>query len=166
MILIGIGSNLVSAAFGGPSENVSAALAALPSVGVAVAAQSSWYRSEPVPRSEQPWFVNGVAAVATALEPAALLARLLAFEARFGRVRSAPNAARILDLDLLDYDGLIIKSDSLVLPHPRLHLRRFVMAPLAEVAPEWRHPLLGQTARQLLAGLPEGEAVFPLLDEP
>ena len=162
MILIGIGSNLPSTAFGPPSANVEAALAALPAVGACVAARSSWYCSEPVPRSEQPWFINGVAALLTELEPTALLAQLLAVEDRFGRLRGEPNAARVLDLDLLDYNSLVLKTRALALPHPRLHRRRFVLLPLTELAPAWRHPLLHETAEQLLARLPAGESVYPL----
>jgi 2-amino-4-hydroxy-6-hydroxymethyldihydropteridine diphosphokinase len=162
MILIGIGSNLSSREFGPPSANVAAALAALPALRICVAARSSWYRTEPVPRSEQPWFVNGVAALTTALEPEVLLSQLLALEARFGRIRGERNAARVLDLDLLDYDGLVVESDSLALPHPRLHQRRFVLVPLAELAPSWRHPLLGQSADELLARLPPGESLCRL----
>jgi 2-amino-4-hydroxy-6-hydroxymethyldihydropteridine diphosphokinase len=163
MILVGLGSNLSSAEFGPPQAILAAALAALPALHVDVAARSSWYRCEPVPRSEQPWFVNGVAALVTALDPAALLAQLLALEARFGRVRGTRNAARVLDLDLLDYSGAVIEGEALVLPHPRLHQRRFVLVPLAELAPAWRHPLLGQTADKLLAPLPAGEAVCRLI---
>jgi 2-amino-4-hydroxy-6-hydroxymethyldihydropteridine diphosphokinase len=164
MILIGIGSNLPSAEFGSPQATVAAALAALPALRVAVLGRSSWYRSEPVPRSDQPWFVNGVAAVATALEPAALLAQLLAVEGRFGRLRGARNAARVLDLDLLDYDGAILDTRSLILPHPRLQQRRFVLMPLRELAPHWRHPVLGQTAAELLRRLPAGESVHRLAE--
>src|SRR5205085_3008014 len=109
---------------------------------------------------------NAVAAVATALEPAALLDRLLALEARFGRIRGAPNADRTLDLDLLDFDGRQLQTEILVLPHPRLHQRRFVLAPLCELAPEWRHPVLGLTAAALLARLPAGQPTNPLDDRP
>ncbi len=159
MILIGIGSNLGNAAYGTPREVAAAALAALPGEGIAIVARSSWYLSEPVPPSAQPWYVNAVAEVATALGPAPLLDRLLALEARFGRRRGARNAARILDLDLLDYDGAAIDTPRLVLPHPRLDQRRFVLEPLAELAPEWRHPRRRLSAAELLARLPPGQAV-------
>src|SRR5512135_1345665 len=99
MILIGLGANLASPEFGAPPESLEAALALLAERGVRVVARSRWYRSAPVPPSGQPWFVNGVVAVETALEPAALLEVLHAVEARFGRVRRERNAARVLDLD-------------------------------------------------------------------
>jgi len=164
MILLGLGGNLASPEHGSPQATLSAALAALPALRVCVAERSSWYRSEPVPRSDQPWYVNAVAALRTALDPACLLASLLALETRFGRMRGAPNAARVLDLDLLDYDGQVIESDTLRLPHPRLHLRRFVLAPLVELAPLWRHPVSGLTATELLGGLPPGEPVLRIAE--
>ena len=153
MILIGLGGNLESAQGRAPQHSLEAALAALTAEGVAVTARSRWYRSEPVPRSDQPWFVNAVAGVETGLDPVALLALMQRLEARFGRVRGARNAARPLDLDLLDYDGRVVCTASLVLPHPRLHERRFVLLPLLEIAPCWRHPLLAATAADLLVRL-------------
>lgn len=163
MILIGLGGNLESAA-GPPEATLAAALAALEEVGVHILARSRFYRSAPVPPSAQPDFVNAVARVATALDAPALLALLLAIEARFGRVRGARNAARTLDLDLLAYDDVVSDAPALTLPHPRLHERAFVLLPLAEIAPEWRHPRLGRTARDLLAALPPGQDARPLAD--
>jgi 2-amino-4-hydroxy-6-hydroxymethyldihydropteridine diphosphokinase len=173
VILIGIGSNLESARFGPPRKIVAAALTALAGEGVRIVARSRWFASAPVPRADQPWFVNGVAALselsrgAGAGAPAAgaLLALLQAIEARFDRVRGARNAARTLDLDLLDYDGEVIDTKVLTLPHPRLHERRFVLVPLAEIAPAWRHPRLGLTVNELLARIPAAEQpLHPLPD--
>jgi 2-amino-4-hydroxy-6-hydroxymethyldihydropteridine diphosphokinase len=164
VILIGIGSNLAAPPFAAPQDTVSAAVAQLPELGITVARRSRWYLSQPIPPSDQPWYVNGVAAVETPLAPAELLALLLALEARFGRRRSARNAARTLDLDLLDYDGRQCRSEGLTLPHPRLHERRFVLAPLAEIAPDWRHSRLAMSARELLARLPPGDTVCAIGD--
>ena len=159
MILIGLGGNLESPRYGPPQRTLEAALGELAGYGIAVAARSGWYRSEPVPRSDQPWFVNAVARLATPLAPAPLLAALQAVESRFGRRRTAPNAARVLDLDLLDHGGQVIETPVLILPHPRLHQRRFVLAPLAEIAPQWRHPILGLTAGELLARLADDDRI-------
>src|SRR5579864_6595278 len=102
MILIGLGANL-PAASGPPRATLEAVLRALPRVGIGLVQVSPWYESEPQPPSDQPWFVNAVADVATTLGPAALLTQLHAIEAEFGRVREAPGAARTADLDLLAY---------------------------------------------------------------
>jgi 2-amino-4-hydroxy-6-hydroxymethyldihydropteridine diphosphokinase len=162
VILIGIGGNLDSPQFGPPRETLTAALAALEREGITTLARSGWYRSEPVPSSSQPWFVNAVESVATELGAGELLAKLQTVETRFGRVRGERNAARILDLDLLDYKSTVVHTRSLVLPHPRLHERRFVLVPIAEIAPSWRHPVFGLTAVELLARLPTEQQIEPL----
>jgi 2-amino-4-hydroxy-6-hydroxymethyldihydropteridine diphosphokinase len=158
-ILIGLGANLDSPRWGPPRATLTAALATLDSEGVVILARSSWYRSAPVPHSDQPWFVNAAAAVATSLDAVDLLALTQAIERRYGRVRSEPNAARVLDIDLLDYRGELVASPDLTLPHPRLHQRRFVLEPLAEIAPYWRHPALKLTAQQLLLRLDGAQLV-------
>jgi len=161
MILIGLGANLPSAA-GPPQATLEAALAALVEAGVKVVARSRWYRTAPVPPSDQPWYVNGVVQVETSLAPGDLLRLLQGIERRFGRARGRRNAARSLDLDLLDYDGRIEDGPALVLPHPRLHQRAFVLLPLAEIAPRWRHPRLGQDIASLIAALPPEQSAAPI----
>ena len=103
---------------------------------------SPWYRTAPVPASDQPWYVNAVAEVASELPADALLAELHAVEAAFGRARTVPNAARPIDLDLLDFHGEIAAGGPgrATLPHPRMTDRAFVLRPLADLAPDWRHP--------------------------
>jgi 2-amino-4-hydroxy-6-hydroxymethyldihydropteridine diphosphokinase len=152
MILLGLGANLPSIA-GPPQATLEASLAALAAADVIVRRRSRWYRSAPVPAGDQPWYVNGVAAVETSLGPAALLALLHRIEACFGRVRRERNEARVVDLDILDYAGAIRAADP-VLPHPRMHERGFVLLPLSEIAPDWRHPVSGETLAALIAALP------------
>ncbi|HEV7370978.1 2-amino-4-hydroxy-6-hydroxymethyldihydropteridine diphosphokinase [Arenibaculum sp.] len=162
MILIGIGSNLAGGRFGGPREVCEEALRRLERGGVEVTARSRWYRTAPVPVSEQPWFVNAVVAVATSLGPAGLLEELHRIEAEFGRIRKVRNEARVLDLDLLAYGGLVRTGPAgPELPHPRLHERAFVLLPLRDVAPGWRHPATGETLEALIARLPPGQAAEP-----
>lgn len=109
--------------------------------------QSSLYQSAPVGYDNQPDFINAVAEIATELSPEALLKKLMGIEQDFGRERPFPNAPRILDLDLLLYDDLILHTRTLTLPHPRMHLRAFVMLPLAEIAPEIHLPLHGNVVK-------------------
>jgi 2-amino-4-hydroxy-6-hydroxymethyldihydropteridine diphosphokinase len=162
MIFIGLGANLTSAAHGPPAATCAAALGALAGRGVAVRRRSRWYRSAPLPPSDQPWYVNGVAEVETGLNPAELLALMHGIETAFGRVRDAVDGARVIDLDLLDYGGrLSAGPDAPVLPHPRLHQRGFVLYPLQELAPGWRHPGSGAAIRALIAALPAGQQCTP-----
>jgi 2-amino-4-hydroxy-6-hydroxymethyldihydropteridine diphosphokinase len=163
VILIGLGANLPSRRAGAPAETLLAALDDLAAAGVAVERRSRWYRSAPVPPSDQPWFVNGVVRASTRLDPAALLALLHRIEAQHGRVRERRDEPRPLDLDLLAYDEILrAGGEGPILPHPRLHERAFVLLPLAEVAPGWRHPRLGLTVEALIAALPAGQVAEPL----
>jgi 2-amino-4-hydroxy-6-hydroxymethyldihydropteridine diphosphokinase len=152
---IGIGSNLDSPA-GSPAEIVRAAIESLATVG-AILARSSLYRTAPVGYENQPAFVNAAVALRTSHDPERLLKCLLAVERSFGRDRatSVPKGPRNLDLDLLLIDNLIYESPLLVVPHPELPHRRFVLAPLAEIAPSLVHPVLTRTIRELLAELPD-----------
>ena len=163
MIFIAIGSNLPHPEFGPPVEVCNAAIGAIEASGCQLQARSRWFRSAPVPASDQPDFVNGVISVQTALEPGALLTCLHGIEARFDRVRSTPNAARTLDLDLLAYDDMVNNGpDAPLLPHPRMARRAFVLLPLRDVAPAWKHPVLGETLAALIAALPDDQECTPI----
>ncbi|HEX9809111.1 MAG TPA: 2-amino-4-hydroxy-6-hydroxymethyldihydropteridine diphosphokinase [Alphaproteobacteria bacterium] len=164
MILVGLGANLPSPMFGAPARTLEAALGALEAEGIRVVARSRPYRSAPIPASDQPWFVNAVARLETGLSPGALLDTLLDLERRFGRIRGTAKAPRMLDLDLLAYHRVVTAPDAVpALPHPRLRGRGFVLVPLAEIAPGWRHPVTGETVAALLGGLPKGQAVEPMI---
>jgi 2-amino-4-hydroxy-6-hydroxymethyldihydropteridine diphosphokinase len=155
VILVAIGANLPDRAGRDPlatCRQAAEALRALP--GMRVVAVSPWYRTAPVPPSGQPDYVNGVVRLEGDADPADLLARLQAIEAQAGRVRGEANAARTLDLDIIDLNGAVRAAPDPVLPHPRAHLRGFVLRPLHDVAPDWVHPLLGAGAGALLRGLP------------
>jgi 2-amino-4-hydroxy-6-hydroxymethyldihydropteridine diphosphokinase len=158
-IFIAIGANLPHERYGSPRQTLEAALAELGRRGIRTVRLSPWYRTAPVPASDQPWFVNAVAEVASDLAADAVLAELHAVEAAFGRARTVPNAARPIDLDLLDYRGEIAAGGPgrAILPHPRMAGRAFVLRPLADLAPDWRHPVTGQSIGDLLAALPSDQ---------
>jgi 2-amino-4-hydroxy-6-hydroxymethyldihydropteridine diphosphokinase len=160
--LIAIGANLPSDV-GTPRATCEAAVVAMRDAGLDVTRCSRWFESPPDPPSDQPWYVNGIVAVSTPLAPEALLAQLQAIERHFGRVRGVRNAARPLDLDIIDYNGVMRPGpDAPVVPHPRMPGRAFVLLPLADVAPDWRHPATGQGVAALIAALPPGTICRPL----
>ena len=136
------------------------AIEVLASEGLAVAARSSWWTSDAWPDPTAPAYLNGVVLVETRASAADTLAALHAIEARFGRVRTEANAPRTLDLDLIAHGRATI-NDGLVVPHPRAHERLFVMGPLAEIAPDWRHPVSGGTAADLAADATVGTDATP-----
>lgn len=144
-MLLGLGANL-----GDPVRQLAEALARLEPL-IGAARVSSVYRTEPVGHPEQPDFFNLVCAGSALLPPHALLRATHAIEREMGRTRSFANAPRTLDIDLLAYGQEVISTPELTLPHPRLHERAFVLEPLAEIAPGWRHPLLRLTPPELLA---------------
>jgi 2-amino-4-hydroxy-6-hydroxymethyldihydropteridine diphosphokinase len=148
-ILIALGANMAGPA-GPPLSTLNAALAALEKAKVTVLRVSPFYETRAWPNPSDPPFINAVASVETELEPFTLLTTLHQVETSFGRTRSAPNAPRTLDIDLLDYRGRV-ETGAVTLPHPRLADRRFVLEPLAVVSPGWRHPVSGRGIRELLA---------------
>jgi 2-amino-4-hydroxy-6-hydroxymethyldihydropteridine diphosphokinase len=170
VILVALGANLPGPA-GAPAAQIAAALDAIDAEIGRVVSCSRFYDSPSWPDPRCPRYVNAVAAIATTLAPAddgpaALLAALLALETRLGRRRvapdAAPNAPRPIDLDLIDYDGAVRAGPPPILPHPRLATRGFVLLPLGEIAPDWRHPVTGETLAALIAALPADTQVRPL----
>jgi 2-amino-4-hydroxy-6-hydroxymethyldihydropteridine diphosphokinase len=150
VIVVALGSNL-KGEWASSISVLEAAKARLPAVGLKILECSSYWRSAAWPDATQPDYINAVALVETRLGPEELLCALHAIETEFGRVRTAVNAPRILDLDLIAY-GRTVRTDAApLLPHPRAAERRFVMGPLAEIAPAWRHPVSGERSDVLAA---------------
>jgi 2-amino-4-hydroxy-6-hydroxymethyldihydropteridine diphosphokinase len=145
-VYISLGSNL-----GDRAAMLERAVAAMNSAGVRVTRQSPFYITEPVGAPGQAWFLNAVAEAETSLMPQQLLHALLKVERELGRRRITPHAPRSIDLDILFYGSTVIRSKELEVPHPRLTERRFVLIPLAQLAPEFRHPVAHKSITQLLA---------------
>lgn len=166
MILIGMGANLLHPIYGEPINSLMAAVEALSKGGLEIVLQSSWYRTAPVPVSDQPWFVNAVVAVKTELAMSDVLSKLHSIERDFGRVRDIKWEARVLDLDLLAYDDVVTNNQDQglggVVPHPFMHLRGFVLAPLKEIVPDWCHPVSGRSVTSLLEDIKE-EQIFEIV---
>lgn len=159
MIVIALGSNLPGR-FADCDAALDHACADIQKHGIKITARSRTYLTAPVPASDQPWYHNAVIAVETDKSPHDLLHTLRAIEETMGRVRSIPNAARIIDLDVIAYKGELIDTPDLTLPHPRMQDRGFVLNPLRDIAPNWTHPKTKKTLSELLRALPTGKQWF------
>jgi len=168
MIFIGLGSNLCGEKFDSPQDVLAAALQEMQGRGLVIEALSPFYKTAPVPKSDQPWFINAVAAIKTDLSAADLLQLLHDIEESLGRARRIRWEARIVDLDIIAYQNQIYPSKTLwshrpkeknvtelgqgglIIPHPRLHERLFVLVPLRDICPDWVHPVLNKTVTALV----------------
>ncbi len=159
MILIALGANLPSR-YGEPLVTLEKAIECIDAYSdICVTNRSSVYVSAPVPVSDQPWYHNAVIDIEASLSPQDLLGVLQAIEIDFGRIRGERNAARILDLDILAYHDLILEESGLILPHPRMTERAFVVLPLFDIAPTWKHPATGACIGEMLEFLPSGQDI-------
>ncbi|MBX7147377.1 MAG: 2-amino-4-hydroxy-6-hydroxymethyldihydropteridine diphosphokinase [Alphaproteobacteria bacterium] len=163
-ILIGVGANLPHPHYGAAQNTCELALTALQKYNIKIAAQSSWYKTAPVPLSDQPWYINGVCLIdyRDTYDPIVLLNILHTVEEKFGRTRHVKNEPRYLDLDLLTFGCFIVEHQNVVIPHPRLHERAFVLHPLKEIMPDWFHPVSKKTIDEFLQNLPPDQQCDPI----
>ena len=153
IVYLSLGSNL-----GDRAANLRLALEKLGELGT-VQAVSAFYETEPIGLASQPWFLNCAAKLDTEKMPRQLISGILSLEQAMGRLRKEKNGPRIIDIDVLFFGTSVIDTHSLTLPHPRLHERRFVLEPLAEIAPDVLHPVFKRTIRELREALPPGQTV-------
>ena len=159
-VIVALGGNMAGD-FGSSEALLEAALAGLAEAGLPILLRSSWWRSAAWPDPSAQEYRNGVVLVEARLEPRALIRTLFTLENQFGRERSVRNAPRTLDLDLIAHGRIVSDDPELTLPHPRAHERLFVMGPLAQIAPDWRHPVLGASAGELAARASVGRDARP-----
>ncbi len=148
-IFLGIGANLKFDKSISIQDNCSKVIQCFEKHNIVTNKISNWYKSAPVPLSDQPWYVNTVVEVSTVLEPKALMDKLHAIENLYGRRRKNINDSRTIDIDIIDYNGLK-KNKTPTLPHPRMHSRLFVLQPLFDIEPNWTHPILKKQINHLI----------------
>ena len=154
-VYLSLGSNL-----GDRVAHLRRAIAELDDAGIKVVQVTPFYRTEPVDYRPQPWFVNCVAEVHTDLMPLRLLSALQKIERKLGRRRALPKGPRPVDLDILFYDNAVVRSAALTIPHERLTERRFVLVPLCDIAPNFRHPVTRRTVSEMLSETPDHSQVL------
>ena len=159
--VVALGGN-IAGDFSSSEALLDAALARFAEAGLPILRRSSWWRSAAWPDPNAKEYRNGVVLVEARKPPQALIQTLFMLETEFGRTRGARNASRTLDLDLIAHGRIVSDDPDLTLPHPRAHERLFVMGPLAQIAPEWRHPVLGRTAAELAAEAKVGRDATPI----
>jgi 2-amino-4-hydroxy-6-hydroxymethyldihydropteridine diphosphokinase len=164
MILISVGANLPGRDGAAAIDTCIAASEAVKQIpGLVFTTASPWYRTTAIPKSDQPAYCNGMIRLEGEIGPEELLAKLQAIEVDYGRVRQIVNDPRTIDLDIIDLNGTIRATPSPILPHPRAHLRAFVLRPILDVAPGWRHPTFRRGVSSLLAELPP-QGIEPWFD--
>ena len=146
LVYLSLGSNL-----GDRAAHLQRALDELATAGLEVARVSPFFRTEPLDYRPQPWFLNGVAEIRTELLPLRLLSTLQRIERKMGRRRTLPKGPRTIDLDILFYDNAVVRAPALTIPHPRIGERKFVLVPLGELVPDFRHPVTRKTVREMLS---------------
>jgi len=159
-VYLSLGSNL-----GDRAAHLRRALAELGEAGIKVVRVSPFYRTEPVDYRPQPWFVNCVAEIETDLLPLKLLSTIQKIERKLGRRRTLQKGPRPVDLDILFYENAVIRSAALTVPHERLSERRFVLVPLCDIAPNFRHPATCRTVAEMLTETPDRSQVLPMTAE-
>jgi 2-amino-4-hydroxy-6-hydroxymethyldihydropteridine diphosphokinase len=157
---LSLGSNT-----GDRTVNLKRAIRRLSALGTVIAV-SSFYETEPVEYTTQPWFLNCAVALETDLPPQELISRILSVEEQMGRTRVLKKGPRTIDIDIVLYNSMVMASQGLAIPHPAMHERRFVLQPLSEIVPEARHPVLHRTVLELLAALPPGQTVRRSVESP